>query len=359
MASSPTKKAGGEAINMATNNGTREYKYTGEISQMMFVFGEVQDPTAETVNLVEDIIRSQLIELIVQARALATRRGARWLSAEDLIFLIRHDRGKVNRLRTYLSWKDVRKHAKDSGGDGGGAVEAELEQEDDKLAAKAQKITIKLPWEITTIYSEVLRQSGHQSDDEEDEDDIEAHEASIQRLREADEATRQMTREEYQRYSDCRQASFTYRKAKRFREFLNLPPHLDLKAGDDTVDIVGFLAFEMVRSLTLAGLAVKKSLEEASFREEYSTSTLLGKRKAASAGGPAEKRRREESPDNEVEPVLPACSLFLPPLEARTALRPDHIQDAFARMQGDWSHHRSSGMRNWRGGLARTRVSLI
>jgi hypothetical protein len=53
----------------------------------------------------------------------------------------------------------------------------------DKLTAKAQKITIKLPWEITTLYSEVLRQSGHQSDDEEDEDDIEAHEASIQRLR--------------------------------------------------------------------------------------------------------------------------------------------------------------------------------
>lgn len=42
---------------------------------------------------------------------------------------------------------------------------------------------IKLPWELTTIYSEVLRQSGHQSDDEEDEDDIEAHEASIQRLK--------------------------------------------------------------------------------------------------------------------------------------------------------------------------------
>lgn len=84
----------------------------------------------------------------------------------------------------------------------------------DKLAAKAQKITIKLPWEITTIYSEVLRQSGHQSDDEEDEDDIEAHEASIQRLKEADDATRKMTREEYTHYSDCRQASFTYRKGE-------------------------------------------------------------------------------------------------------------------------------------------------
>ena len=109
---------------------------------MMFVFGEVQDPNPETVNLVEDIVRSQLIELvnpfmwcvkclqlkmvqILQARALASRRGARHLSAEDLIFLIRHDRAKVNRLRTYLSWKDVRKHAKDSDGGGGGGVEVE------------------------------------------------------------------------------------------------------------------------------------------------------------------------------------------------------------------------------------------
>jgi len=46
------------------------------------------------------------------------------------------------------------------------------------LNAKAQKITIKLPWEILTIYSEVLPQ-----DDEEDEDDIEAHEASVLRLK--------------------------------------------------------------------------------------------------------------------------------------------------------------------------------
>ena len=114
---------------------------------MMFVFGEVQDPNPETVNLVEDIVRSQLIELvralqlryashglrgstsqIIQARIQANRRGARSLSAEDLIFLIRHDRAKVNRLRTYLSWKDVRKHAKDSDAAGGAGVEDALEE---------------------------------------------------------------------------------------------------------------------------------------------------------------------------------------------------------------------------------------
>ena len=46
------------------NAGGREYKYFTEISQMMFVFGEVQDPMSETVNLVEDIVRSQIIELV-------------------------------------------------------------------------------------------------------------------------------------------------------------------------------------------------------------------------------------------------------------------------------------------------------
>jgi hypothetical protein len=30
----------------------------------MFVFGEVLDPNPETVNLVEDIVRSQIIELV-------------------------------------------------------------------------------------------------------------------------------------------------------------------------------------------------------------------------------------------------------------------------------------------------------
>lgn len=78
---------------------------------------------------------------------------------------------------------------------------------------------------------------------------------------------------QYQHYSGCRQASFTYRKAKRFREFLNLPPQLDLKSSD-TVNIAGFLAFEMVRTLTLAGLAMKQSSDEAHFSNDYASARL-------------------------------------------------------------------------------------
>lgn len=57
----------------------------------------------------------------IRARLLAHRRASRNLAPEDLIFLIRDDRAKVNRLRTYLSWKDVRKNAKDTDGPGGGS----------------------------------------------------------------------------------------------------------------------------------------------------------------------------------------------------------------------------------------------
>lgn len=34
----------------------------------MFVFGEVQEPTGETVNLVEDIVRGQIVELVCSSR---------------------------------------------------------------------------------------------------------------------------------------------------------------------------------------------------------------------------------------------------------------------------------------------------
>lgn len=44
----------------------------------------------------------------------------------------------------------------------------------------------------------------------------------LQRLREADEVTRKMTREEYLEFAECRQASFTYKKIKKFRDWLNL-----------------------------------------------------------------------------------------------------------------------------------------
>ena len=45
----------------------------------------------------------------MQAVAQAQRRGSKLLTIEDLIFLIRHDKTKVNRIRHFLSWKEIKK----------------------------------------------------------------------------------------------------------------------------------------------------------------------------------------------------------------------------------------------------------
>jgi transcription initiation protein SPT3 len=121
---------------------------------------------------------------------------------------------------------------------------------------------IKLPWELSTIYSEYLGGPGGDGREEEDEDDIEAHADSLQRLKDADEATRRMTRDEYVHYSECRQASFTFKKSKKFREFINAGAYVDNKPNDDIIDILGFLAFEVVRELCVGAVALKQSLEE-------------------------------------------------------------------------------------------------
>jgi transcription initiation protein SPT3 len=123
-------------------------------------------------------------------------RSSRYLSAEDLIFLIRDDRGKVNRLRTYLSWKDVRKKAKedDEGGDVDVDEAGERESPDrsadevEKNAIKGRKPIVKLSWELLTPFSEFLRalptqQNRAEEDEDEDEDELQAHEDIMQRLR--------------------------------------------------------------------------------------------------------------------------------------------------------------------------------
>ncbi|KZP00132.1 TFIID-18kDa-domain-containing protein [Calocera viscosa TUFC12733] len=339
-------------------SGAKEYKYQQEIAQMLFVFGEVPEPLSETTQLVEDIVRGQVIEIVILARHLAVKRGARHLTAEDLMFLIRGDRGKVNRLRTYLSWKEVRREAKEASKDSGANLEEEaMEENAADLTTKSTKMTVKLPWEISTIYSDFLKHTlDYKEDYKDDEDGQEATEDMNVRLKDADEATRKMTREEYVHYSECRQASFTFRKSKRFREFINFSAYSDIKPNDDIIDILGFLAYEMVRSLCIGGLEIKRILEEAQVQ-----TTRLKRKLNVSDESPIKKARLNGEEDDEGPGLPPTIqsSLFMRPPEARTPLRAAHIQEAFARMQRDATHLKGAGMTNWRGGLVRTKMTLI
>ncbi|KAI8322002.1 TFIID-18kDa-domain-containing protein [Martensiomyces pterosporus] len=317
-----------------------KYRYTTEIQQMMFVFGEVQDPLPETTMLIEDIVRSQVIEIIVMAAAQAQRRGSRFMAAEDLIFLIRHDRTKVLRLREYLSWKDVRKKVKEREDAGDDIIDDANADKPDRAA----KVKIKLSWELANSFSE----NTVDDDDEDDDEMLDAQSDSLKRLKDADEVTKQMTRDEYVHYSECRQASFTYRKNKRFRDWANMSAYLDTKLNDDIIDILGFLTFEMVSKITETALKIKKDLEKAASDALCITDTGGKHAGDSTESSQPSKRHRISSARSTT------VSLFSGPPTARTPLEVQHVQEAFRRLQRS-----PQPIRNFKGGLTRTRVSLI
>ncbi|KAI8339647.1 transcription initiation factor IID, 18kD subunit-domain-containing protein [Chlamydoabsidia padenii] len=334
-----------------------KYRFQSEIQQMMFVFGEVSDPLPETTTLVEDIIRSQVIEIVIQASAQASRRNSRYLNAEDLIFLMRHDRAKVNRLRSFLSWKDVRKNTKDGSGD---PVEDMMEDTNAGKDGKLYRSIIKLSWELVNQFSDVIVKPNNPEDESDDEDELEAYNDSIQRLRHADEVTKAMTREEYVHYSECRQASFTYRKGKRFREWANVSAFVEVKPNDDIVDSLGFLTYEMVSKLTAMALQIKRDLMEADGKKEEEGLTGT-KRKRGDEGDekldattiPVEPESSSQK-DKEAKEEDEGSGLFSLPSTEQTPLRPEHIHEAFRRLQQS-----PQPIKNFRGGLVRTRISLI
>lgn len=141
----------------------------------------------------------------------------------------------------------------DLGGDGGPDVNAPVPAGED-ATKKNKKAKVGLPWEPSSFFNVEVPER----DDEDDEEEEEMNHITLQRLRKADERTKVMTREEYVTWSEYRQASFTYRKGKRFREWAGFGIVTDSKPSDDIVDILGFLTFEMVQTLTEEALKIKE-----------------------------------------------------------------------------------------------------
>lgn len=318
-----------------------KYRYRVEVQQMMFVSGETNDPPVETTSLIEDIVRGQVIEILLQATKTAAARGTRSISAEDVIFLIRHDRAKVNRLITYLSWKDVRKNTKDEGGGtesfmeqdgaaGGGAAAAPSDQS--KMITRYRKLKIRLPWEVQFMFSEQHLETAEEA--EEDDEEKAATLASLKRLKMADERTKNMTKEEYVHWSECRQASFTFRKAKKFREWALFSQICESRPNDDVVDILGFLTFEIVCLLTEEAMGVKAA-EEKLIQQSLLKTGLLNKE--------VNKRKRKY--------------LFDKPDELAKPIQPYHIEEAWRRLQNiDFKH---KAVRSFGGGMVKSRTALI
>ncbi|EPZ32911.1 TFIID-18kDa-domain-containing protein [Rozella allomycis CSF55] len=261
---------------------------------MMYTFGDVRRCLPEVSKLVEDIVRDQIINLVImsktnskaiQAAALAQKRSSRFISSDDLMFLVRSDKSKLSRIKEYIFWKEVRKNMK--GTDEVGLAEGAAPEK------KNKRKHITVGWNFLESFQEFVQ----------DESDFpkgaSLDESFKKRLEENDKVTRNMSREEYMDYADCRSASFYAKKSKRFKEWINLGAYIDVKASEEVFELLGYLCWESVKTITENALIVKWD-------------ELMAERK------------------NQLNNV--DIGLFAAPLEQRP-IQPSHIMEAYRRLQ--------------------------
>ncbi|KAH7251018.1 transcription initiation factor IID, 18kD subunit-domain-containing protein [Fusarium tricinctum] len=259
-----------------------EPKYSAEIQQMMFCAGEKQDVSNETLALVEEIVRNQVIHLLTTANDLAARRGQRSFSINDIIFQIRHDRPRLARVQTLIRWRAIRRAANKKSNDSGEIDFDDAEDIEDVLGnsiadclskKKTETAAALLPWDVDFFFA--VQPPGGASNEtllnESSKD-------SLERLCWADEITENMTAEEYAKYADCRHASFTSRKKERFRKWAGIGVIAEPRKKEDILEITGFLAAEMVKKLTDMALSIQYN-ELAAQRRKMDQAAPLGERR--------------------------------------------------------------------------------
>lgn len=234
---------------------------------------------------------------------LAQRRGSKSISPEDMVFVIRHDVAKLKRLREFLNWKDVRKNVKQTeetnAANASSVIPFDMDavaEEEDEAAetmsvsaaplARPKAATAPKPnpkkraycyWDcLASLVAEATE--GAILDMEPidyDEELEELKQDRLRRLQEADRVTRDMSKAEYMEFTECRQASFTYKKAKKFRDWLGIPLAVtEYRLSDDVLEILGFLASETVRQITEGAIQFRER-EPGGWEEDVAAVSLF------------------------------------------------------------------------------------
>ncbi|KAK4151131.1 transcription initiation factor IID, 18kD subunit-domain-containing protein [Chaetomidium leptoderma] len=339
-------------------------RYRDEILKMMFVAGEMREPPVETTTVVEKFVRDQTIHMLVVAGELAARRGQAKFTTNDILFQVRHDPGRLARLQNHMRWKQIRKKAKvkdDEAADdvdldevddlideddGCGEAEATGPADEDsdfsahqsknrgKMNTGAPDVSIHtLPWELLSMFPHALDIPAIASLEMDDGDSADpdlgllpgktTNPWLLDRLMKNDERTRGMTADEYTTWSECRAASFTYRKKKAFREWCGLGVVADYRAKDDVLEILGFLTSEWVQTLTERALVVKE--QEARAKKFEDAQRKAGLKRKLEEPGPFsvrdDERKREGQDANDEQPV------------SKSPVQPCHVRRAFEVLQ--------------------------
>ncbi|XP_039605380.1 transcription initiation protein SPT3 homolog isoform X2 [Polypterus senegalus] len=230
---------------LSSGRGTgKSASFVPELQTMLFALGDVRRPLQETAALVEDIVHSQLIHLLQQAADISQLRGARVISAEDILFLMRKDKKKLRRLLKYMAFRDYKSKIVKS-------IDEEEPIETDKFSCSNVNKRQKLAQDFLSSIDQTGEFLALLEDTEIDE-------IKQERLERAERQTRMMDPIQYAEFCESRQLSFS-KKASKFREWLDCSS-MEVKPNAVAMEILSYLAYETVAQLVDLALLVKQDM---------------------------------------------------------------------------------------------------
>uniref|UniRef100_A0A9L0SIC8 SPT3 homolog, SAGA and STAGA complex component n=1 Tax=Equus caballus TaxID=9796 RepID=A0A9L0SIC8_HORSE len=179
-----------------------------------------------------------------QAAEVSRLRGARVISDEDLLFLMRKDKKKLRRLLKYMFFRDYKSKI------------VKGIDEDDLLEDK-------LSGSSNTNKRQKTAQDFLNSIDQTGEllamfEDDEIDEVKQERMERAERQTRIMDSAQYAEFCESRQLSF-YKKASKFRDWLDCSS-MEIKPSVVAMEILAYLAYETVAQLVDLALLVRQDM---------------------------------------------------------------------------------------------------
>ncbi|XP_069461896.1 transcription initiation protein SPT3 homolog [Ambystoma mexicanum] len=222
----------------------RSTSFAPELQSMMFSLGDARRPLFETAVLVEDILHTQLLNMLQQAAEVSQLRGSRVISAEDLLFLMRKDKKKLRRLLKYMVFRDYKSKVVKS------IDEDELLDDKSSISGSVNKRQ-----KVAQDFLNSLDQTGELLALFEDE---EIDEVKQERMERAERQTRLMDTAQYSEFCESRQLSFS-KKASKFRDWLDCSL-MEIKPNAVAMEILAYLAYETVAQLVDLALLVKQDM---------------------------------------------------------------------------------------------------
>ncbi|XP_012693556.1 transcription initiation protein SPT3 homolog isoform X2 [Clupea harengus] len=242
--SAASPMAGSSSSGGVAGRGTgKATSFIPELQSMMFALGDSRRPLHDTAALVEDIVHTQLINMLHQAAEVSLIRGARVISAEDILFLMRKDKKKVRRLLRYMQFRDYKSKVLKT-------IEDEEPLEQDKYSSSINKRR-----KLVQDFLGSIDQTGEFLALLE-EDDVD--EVKQERMERIERQTRTMDMAQYSEFCESRQLTFS-KKASKFREWLDCSS-LDVKPNAVSMEILSYLAYETVAQVVDLSLLVKQDM---------------------------------------------------------------------------------------------------